>query len=244
MARWTDRASGLWCSCRGVRCGALTAIIPDAWAMNGRTEMEAEELFRKIRRYKTYFGETGGVTVSGGEALMQPEFVTELFRLCHADGINTCLDTSGCVLDERVMALLDETDTVLLDIKMTTEEDYREYTGGSLRQTMDFLRELHRRKIPTWIRQVIVEGFNDTEENVDRLNELIAPYDNITRVELLPFHTMCRQKYEKLGIEFRFGTYPDTRSATVERLQKLVKLPSANSIKKKASLPVRGGSAF
>ena len=182
---------------------------PDAWAMNAGTEMEAEELFRKIRRYKTYFGETGGVTVSGGEALMQPEFVTELFRLCHADGINTCLDTSGCVLDERVMALLDE------------------YTGGSLRQTMDFLRELHRRKIPTWIRQVIVEGFNDTEENVARLNELIAPYDNITRVELLPFHTMCRQKYEKLGIEFRFGTYPDTRSATVERLQKLVKLPSA-----------------
>lgn len=102
---------------------------PDAWAMNAGTEMEAEELFRKIRRYKTYFGETGGVTVSGGEALMQPEFVTELFRLCHADGINTCLDTSGCVLDERVMALLDETDTVLLDIKMTTEEDYREYTG-------------------------------------------------------------------------------------------------------------------
>ena len=143
--------------------------------MNAGTEMEAEELFRKIRRYKTYFGETGGVTVSGGEALMQPEFVTELFWLCHADGINTCLDTSGCVLDERVMALLDETDTVLLDIKMTTEEDYREYTGGSLRQTMDFLRELHRRKIPTWIRQVIVEGFNDTEENVARLNELIAP---------------------------------------------------------------------
>ena len=218
---------------------------PDAWAMNAGTEMEAEELFRKIRRYKTYFGETGGVTVSGGEALMQPEFVTELFRLCHADGINTCLDTSGCVLDERVMALLDETDTVLLDIKMTTEEDYREYTGGSLRQTMDFLRELHRRKIPTWIRQVIVEGFNDTEENVARLNELIAPYDNITRVELLPFHTMCRPKYEKLGIEFRFGTYPDTRSATVERLQKLVKLPSAHSQKmQKPSLPVRGGSLF
>lgn len=131
---------------------------PDAWAMNAGTEMEAEELFRKIRRYKTYFGETGGVTVSGGEALMQPEFVTELFRLCHADGINTCLDTSGCVLDEWVMALLDETDTVLLDIKMITEEDYREYTGGSLRQTMDFLRELHRRKIPTWIRQVIVRA--------------------------------------------------------------------------------------
>ena len=131
------------------------------------------------------------------------------------------------MLDERVMELLDETDTVLLDIKMTTEEDYREYTGGSLRQTMEFLAELHRRKIPTWIRQVIVEGFNDTEENVASLNALIAPYDNITRVELLPFHTMCRQKYEKLGIEVRFGTYSDTRSATVERLQKLVQLPSA-----------------
>ena len=121
---------------------------PDSWTINAGTEMEAEELFRKIRRYKAYFGEQGGVTVSGGEALLQPEFVTELFRLCHADGINTCLDTSGCLLDERVMALLDETDTVLLDIKMTTEEDYREYIGGSLRRTMEFLQELHRREDP------------------------------------------------------------------------------------------------
>ena len=199
---------------------------PDSWTINAGTEMEAEELFRKIRRYKAYFGEQGGVTVSGGEALLQPEFVTELFRLGQAAGINTCLATSGCLLDERVMARLDETDTVLLDIKMTTEEDYREYIGGSLRRTMEFLQELHRRKIRTWIRQVIVEGFNDTEENIARLNELIAPYENIERVELLPFHTMCRPKYEKLGIEFRFGTYPDTKAATVERLQKLIKLPS------------------
>lgn len=134
-----------------LRCGYCHN--PDTWTFAGGAEMSAEELFQKIRRYRAYFGEEGGVTVSGGEALMQPEFVTELFRLCHADGINTCLDTSGCVWNDQVEALLEETDTVLLDIKMTSEEDYARYIGGSLKQTMKFLSELHRRGIPTWVRQ-------------------------------------------------------------------------------------------
>ena len=202
---------------------------PDTWPIGGGTPAEAADLAKKIHRYKGYYGKEGGVTVSGGEALLQPEFVTELFALCHADGMTTCLDTSGCRLNEAVGRLLDETDTVLLDIKMTSEEDYREYTGGSLAQTMAFLAELHRRGIDTWIRQVIVEGFNDTDENIDRLNALIAPYDNISKVELLPFHTLCRPKYEKLGIPFRFCCYPDTRSATVERLQKKIVLPAGQT---------------
>ncbi|MBS4786406.1 MAG: pyruvate formate lyase-activating protein [Clostridiales bacterium] len=209
-----------------LRCGYCHN--PDTWTFAGGTEMSAEELFQKIRRYRAYFGEEGGVTVSGGEALMQPEFVTELFRLCHADGINTCLDTSGCVWNDQVEALLEETDTVLLDIKMTSEEDYARYIGGSLKQTMKFLSELHRRGIPTWVRQVIVEGLNDTEENIQSLNELMAPYDNIVKVELLPFHKMCSTKYEKLGIPFRFDCYPETRQATADRLQQLVRLPGGH----------------
>ncbi len=209
-----------------LRCGYCHN--PDTWTFAGGAEMSAEELFQKIRRYRAYFGEEGGVTVSGGEALMQPEFVTELFRLCHADGINTCLDTSGCVWNDQVEALLEETDTVLLDIKMTSEEDYARYIGGSLKQTMKFLSELHRRGIPTWVRQVIVEGLNDTEENIQSLNELMAPYDNIVKVELLPFHKMCSTKYEKLGIPFRFDCYPETRQATADRLQQLVRLPGGH----------------
>ena len=209
-----------------LRCGYCHN--PDTWTFAGGTEMSAEELFQKIRRYRAYFGEEGGVTVSGGEALMQPEFVTELFRLCHANGINTCLDTSGCVWNDQVEALLEETDTVLLDIKMTSEEDYARYIGGSLKQTMKFLSELHRRGIPTWVRQVIVEGLNDTDENIQALNELMAPYDNIVKVELLPFHKMCSTKYEKLGIPFRFDCYPETRQATADRLQQLVRLPGGH----------------
>ena len=209
-----------------LRCGYCHN--PDTWTFAGGAEMSAEELFQKIRRYRAYFGEEGGVTVSGGEALMQPEFVTELFRLCHADGINTCLDTSGCVWNDQVEALLEETDTVLLDIKMTSEEDYARYIGGSLKQTMKFLSELHRRGLPTWVRQVIVEGLNDTEENIQSLNELMAPYDNIVKVELLPFHKMCSTKYEKLGIPFRFDCYPETRQATADRLQQLVRLPGGH----------------
>ena len=126
-----------------LRCGYCHN--PDTWTFAGGAEMSAEELFQKIRRYRAYFGEEG------------------------ADGINTCLDTSGCVWNDQVEALLEETDTVLLDIKMTSEEDYARYIGGSLKQTMKFLSELHRRGIPTWVRQVIVEGLNDTEDNIQSL---------------------------------------------------------------------------
>lgn len=210
---------------------------PDTWPLAGGTEMSAQELFQKIRRYKPYFGEEGGVTVSGGEALLQPEFVRELFLLCHSEGINTALDTSGCVLGEAVLALLEETDTVLLDIKMTTEEAYATYTGGSLAATMAFLQELHRRGIPTWVRQVIVEGLNDTPEDIQALNALMAPYDNIVKVELLPFHKLCRSKYEKLGIPFRFDCYPETGEATIRRLQPALVLPGKQYKGRRGGVP-------
>lgn len=207
-----------------LRCGYCHN--PDTWAAQGGAEYTPQELFAKLRRFTPYFGTEGGVTVSGGEALLQPDFVEELFTLCREAGIHTVLDTSGYRLDAAVHRVLDVTDMVLLDIKMTTDEDYRRYVGCSLQQPLDFLQELQRRGIPTWIRQVIVTGFNDNEENILRLRKLLAPYDNITRVELLPFHKLCRPKYEAMGIDFPFERYAETSHDTVERLYSLLTAPA------------------
>ena len=191
---------------------------PDTWMLDGGTEYTAQDLLEKIQRYRPYFGTQGGVTVSGGEALLQADFVAELFALCKENGIHTTLDTSGCIWNPSVEKLLSVTDLVLLDIKMTTDVQYKEFVGCSLQQPMEFLEQLYQRRIPVWIRQVIVQGFNDTEENISMLRTLLAPYHNIQKIELLPFRKLCKEKYDEMGIPFRFDSYPETPQAVVEAL--------------------------
>ena len=206
-----------------LRCGYCHN--PDTWDLDGGTFYTAQQIVDALLRYRPYFGRNGGVTVTGGEPLMQSEFVRALFALCHAHGVHTCLDTSGCALNDGVRALLDETDHCLLDIKFTNDLDYRRHTRGSLRQTRLFLEELQRRHLPTWIRQVIVPQLNDTAENVQALNALIAPYTCITRVELLPFHKLCTEKYDRLGLPFPFARYPAATQQCVDALQSQIVLP-------------------
>ena len=198
---------------------------PDTWDPAGGQIITAEEALQKALRYKNYFGKDGGVTVTGGEALLQADFVRAFFALCHANGLHTALDTSGCIWNEAVAALLVETDLCLLDIKMTNEADYRRYTGASLEKVMAFLAQLQARSIPTWVRQVIVPTINDTEENIEQLNEWIAPYPCIERVELLAFHKLCVGKYEALGQPFPFGHLEAAKPEQVAALQEKVRLP-------------------
>ncbi len=186
----------------------------------------------RIRRCREYFGPEGGVTLSGGEALCQPAFVYELFSLCHEEGIHTCLDTSGCVWNQEVERALSATDLVLLDIKMTREEDYRRYTGGSLSDAISFLARLQERGIPTWIRQVIIRDVNDDEENLLRLNELIAPFSCVEKVELLPFHKLCLEKYQALGIPFPFADREPPEPALLDRLRGMIRLTGEGAAKK------------
>ena len=113
---------------------------PDTWDFDGGKAYTPEELVKQALRFKEYFGEDGGVTVSGGEPLMQVQFVKDLFELCHKEGLNTCLDTSGCVLTHEVKALLSHTDRVLLDIKYTTDADYRQNVGSGIDDPMQFLQ--------------------------------------------------------------------------------------------------------
>ena len=206
-----------------LRCGYCHN--PDTWDFSGGETVEAADIAARVLRYKSYFGAEGGLTVSGGEALAQAGFVAELFERCHREGIHTCLDTSGCLQAKQEAALLAHTDLCLLDIKFTTDEEYLRYTGGHLDTVLAFLRRLEAAAIPVWIRQVIVPGLNDTPEQIDRLNALIAPYGNVRKVELLAFHKLCVEKYQALGIPFPFDRYRAALPQELEPLQAMVQLP-------------------
>lgn len=197
---------------------------PDTWDVSDGTEMTAEALFDKIKRYKPYYKQTGGVTFSGGEPLLQAAFVRETAEFCRQNGIHVALDTSGCIWNDSIKALLDEIDLVLLDIKMTTEGLYRRYTGGSLERVMSFLKHLQACGIATWIRHVVVPGINDTKASVMALKALLAPYSCIEKVELLPFRKLCLEKYQRMGILFPLADTAELPSERLEQLQQLLSM--------------------
>ena len=197
-----------------LRCGCCHN--PDTWELANEKTFTAEEIVNKAKRYKEYFGEKGGITVSGGEPLLQAEFVKEIFTLCKGQGINTCLDTSGSILNDAVKSLLEVTDRVLLDIKYTNDDDYQKYVGCSLSAPMEFLNYLESKKIPTTLRQVIIPTLNDNEENILKLKDIKATHPTVDKVELLPFRKICQVKYDNMGIEFPFAhiTEPDKELIT------------------------------
>lgn len=178
---------------------------PDTWDMSGGTLYTAEDVVNKVLRYKEYFGTTGGITVSGGEPLLQAEFVAEVFSLCHKHGVNTCLDTSGCILSDKVKLLLEVTDRVLLDIKYTNDEQYVDNVGCHLSPVLDFLAYLDEHNISTTIRQVIIPTVNDSESSILALNFIADSHKCVDGVELLPFKKLCQHKYDSLGFEFPFA---------------------------------------
>lgn len=203
-----------------LRCGCCHN--PDTWLLSGGTTYTALELVQKVLRYQEYFGEKGGITVSGGEPLLQPEFVRELFRLCHEAGINTCLDTSGSILNESCKKLLDETDRVLLDVKYTSDEFYKTYVGCSYELVLKFLSYLNERQIPVTLRQVIIPTLNDHEGNILELKRVAENYPCVDKVELLPFKKICQVKYDNMHLEFPFGHLPVPTKESVTALKKLL----------------------
>lgn len=195
---------------------------PDTWSLDGGTEYTPEELVGKAVRYREYFGEKGGITLSGGEPLLQSEFAREVFTLCHQNGIHTCLDTSGCIFNNAAKELLAVTDRVLLDIKYTDEEAYRENVGCSLQSVLDFLAYLDAQNIPTTLRQVIIPTVNDTEDNVQKLKAIAQKHPCVDTVELLPFRKICQTKYDAMGLNFPFGEKSEPTKETMQRLTALL----------------------
>lgn len=204
-----------------LRCGCCHN--PDTWDASDAKIMSAEEIVSKAVRYKEYFGKDGGITVSGGEPLLQAEFVREVFELCHENGINTCLDTSGSIMNDNVRSLLEVTDRVLLDIKYTEDRLYREHVGCGSTEVLEFLSYLNEKGIQTTVRQVIIPTLNDTEENIERLKAIVKAHPCVDKTELLPFKKMCRMKYEKLGIEFPHGHLPEPTRERVRELEEILK---------------------
>lgn len=195
---------------------------PDTWDIKGGTEYTAEEIVNKALRYKSYFGKEGGITLSGGEPLLQTEFCAEIFSLCREKGINTCLDTSGSILNEKTEMLLRLTDRVLLDIKYTNDSDYRENAGCNMDRVLRFLGKLQELHIPVTVRQVIIPTVNDTEENILELKEITEKFSVVDKIELLPFRKICQTKYNSMGIDFPFGHLPECSSDTVAGLKALL----------------------
>lgn len=202
---------------------------PETWDKNGGTQYTAKEVAERAERYKEYFGKEGGITLSGGEPLLQAEFAAEVFRLCKEKGINTCLDTSGCILNENTENLLDYTDYCLLDIKYTSDREYRQYVGCGIEKPLEFLGRLNDKKIPARIRQVIIEGLNDSTDNIKRLAEIIKNYPCIEKTELLAFRKLCVSKYQKSGITFPLASTPETPQFKIklleEKLNEILKEP-------------------
>ncbi len=201
-----------------LRCGCCHN--PDTWEVQGGAEYTANELLERALRCRSYFGEEGGVTLSGGEPLLQPEFAREYFSLCHAAGINTCIDTSGCILTEQIKALLCECDRVLLDLKYSTDKLYRENVGCSLACVLEFLEYLDRENIKTTLRQVVIPTLNDTQENTAFLKETVTGHKCIDKVELLPFKKICKVKYDSMGIDFPFDKYSTPDRDAVKKLER------------------------
>lgn len=203
-----------------LRCGCCHN--PDTWDMSGGNEYTAEEIVAKAIRFKEYFGKYGGITLSGGEPLLQSDFAKEVFVLSKEKGINTCLDTSGSILNNSVKSLLAVTDRVLLDIKYTNDDDYKKYVGCPLSAPLEFLDYLNAQKIPTTLRQVIIPTLNDNENNILGLKELKNSHPNIDKIELLPFKKICQVKYDNMGISFPFGHISEPSKDLMERLQNII----------------------
>jgi pyruvate formate lyase activating enzyme len=195
---------------------------PDTWDYDGGTLTSPEALVQKALRYRTYFGKQGGITLTGGEPLLQSDFVYEVFSLCKKEGIHTCLDTSGAILTPKAKRVLSVTDYVLLDIKYTTDAQYREHVGCGMAQPLAFLDELQARNIPTTLRQVIIPTINDDDENIVALRKIAAAHPCVDKIELLPFRKICQVKYDEMGMVFPFGHLNEPTKARMDALNQLL----------------------
>lgn len=192
---------------------------PDTWDFHSGEEHTVNDLAAKILRYKPYIKD-GGVTFSGGEPCMQADYLYEVATILKENGLHIAIDTSGVVLNDSVKKLLEVVDLVLLDIKMTTEDEYIRYTRQSLKSAISFLDELENMHKDTWIRHVVVPGINDSIDDIKKLGQLLSGYGCIKKIELLPFKKLCLEKYKKLDIPFQLE---DTPQMSEERLNKLYK---------------------
>ena len=175
---------------------------PDLWKTRQEDKITIDDLYDKISRFKSFYGKEGGVTISGGEPLSQPQFLISFLKKCRDNNINTVIDTSGFGNAKYFDEILNLTDLVIFDLKEPNAFEYPKLTGVAKRISDQFVEAAQKNKVPLWVRTVIVPGHNDTLEKMDELAIEINKIENVKKVELLPYHTMGNSKYDQLGIDY------------------------------------------
>lgn len=198
---------------------------PDTWQKDTGYEYSPQEVAARVLKYKSYI-KNGGVTVSGGEPLMQIDFVTELFKILKQQGIHTALDTSGVLFTEeqtdKYKELLKYTDLVLLDIKHIDDAEHKKLTGCSNKNVLKFAKFLSAHGTDMWVRHVLVEGITDDDGYLHKLKDFINTLNTVKKVEVLPYHSMGENKYEKLGLDYQLKGMQPPAKERVENAKRIL----------------------
>lgn len=202
---------------------------PDTWKLADATyEESAEFVLKEIARYKAFFKNGGGMTLTGGEPLMQPKFAKELFKLCKENDIHTAVDTSGLLFNDLVKETLEYVDLVLLDIKCMDEDIYRDLTKVELAPTLEFARYLKEINKKVWIRHVLVPGITDRDDLLEKFADFVVSLGSVVeRVEILPYHNLGEYKWSEIGMEYELK---DVEPPSVERVENAKKIIASRGI--------------
>ena len=195
---------------------------PDTWKMDGGDEVTADEILKRALRFKPYWGKDGGITISGGEPLLQIDFVIELFKKAKELGINTCIDTAGNPFTKeepffsKFEELMKYTDLLLLDLKEINPTRHKDLTGFDNSNIIEMAKYLSEINKPVWIRHVLVPEHSDFDEDLDALGDFIDTLSNVDRVEILPYHTLGKFKWENLGIPYTLESISPPSAERIE----------------------------
>ena len=201
---------------------------PDTWDKNGGREVTADEVIKTALRYRTYWGKKGGITISGGEPLLQLDFLIELCKKCREQGISTVIDTAGKPFTReepffsKFNELLKYTDLIMLDLKHIDSKDHKALTGFGNENILDLAQYLSEKNVPVWIRHVLVPGINDDDFSLNKLHKFIKTLKNVQRVEILPYHNLGEFKYEDLGIKYPLAGLRSPSKESIANAQRLL----------------------
>ncbi len=201
---------------------------PDTWKMDGGDEVTADEILKRALRFKPYWGKDGGITISGGEPLLQIDFVIELFKKAKELGINTCIDTAGNPFTKeepffsKFEELMKYTDLLLLDLKEINPTRHKDLTGFDNSNIIEMAKYLSEINKPVWVRHVLVPEHSDFDEDLDALGDFIDTLSNVDRVEILPYHTLGKFKWENLGIPYTLESISPPSAERIENAKQRI----------------------
>nr|WP_297168475.1 pyruvate formate-lyase-activating protein [uncultured Dysgonomonas sp.] len=203
-----------------LRC--LYCHNPDTWKLgNAKYELNPQETFHEIEKVKAFV--RGGITVSGGEPLLQSQFILELFEICKEHNVHTAIDTSGVLLNDQVKEVLKYTDLVLLDLKQINPEKYKILTGAPLESTLTFLEYLASIHKCVWLRYVLVPGYTDDKQDLIEWAQYTSQFKNVERVDILPFHQMAIHKWEELNIQYKLKDIEPPNQEQIKEAESIFK---------------------